>query len=67
MYIRDSLYNTLFRRRLPLAVTSFWTGQFAKERRTHTVNPTLKSAYFLVTLPVHPTGGYCPSKIGCTV
>jgi hypothetical protein len=51
MYIRDSLYNTLFRRRLPLAVTSFWTGQIAKEHRTHTVNPVLKSAHSLVTLP----------------
>ena len=47
----DSLYNILFRRRLPLAVTSFWTGQFAKEYRTHTVNSVLKSSHFLVTLP----------------
>jgi hypothetical protein len=55
IYIRESLYNTLFRRRLPLALTSFWTGRFAKKNilvvRTHTVNPILKSAHFLGTLP----------------
>ena len=39
------------RRRLPLAVTSFWSGQIAKEPRTPTVNTVLKSAHFLVTLP----------------
>ena len=43
MYIRDSLYNTLFRRGLPLAVTSFWTGRFAKEHRTHIVMRKLSS------------------------
>ena len=47
----DSVYNTLFWRGLPSALTSFWTGQFAKEHRTHTVNSILKSAHFLVTLP----------------
>ena len=31
-----------------MAVTSFWTGQIAKEHRTHTVNSVLKSAHFLV-------------------
>ena len=51
MYIRDSPYNTLFWRGLPSALTSFWTGQFAKEHRTHTVNSILKSTHFLVTLP----------------
>ena len=50
MYIRDSLYNTLFLTRLPLELTSFRTGQIAKEDRTHTVNTILKSAHFLVTL-----------------
>ena len=49
-YCRDSLYNTLFRTRLPSAVTSFWTGQIPKEHRTHTVNSILKSAHSLVTL-----------------
>jgi hypothetical protein len=47
----DSVYNTLFWGGLPSALTSFWTGQFAKEHRTHTVNSILKSAHFLVTLP----------------
>jgi hypothetical protein len=51
MYIRDSLYNTLFWRGLPPALPSFWTGRFAKEHRTHTVNSILKSAHFLVTIP----------------
>ena len=51
MYIRDSLYNTLFWRRLPSAVTSMWTGQIAKEHRTHTVNSILESAHFLMTPP----------------
>ena len=32
-----------------MAVTSFWTGQIAKDHRTHTVNSVLKSARFLVT------------------
>ena len=51
MYIRDSIYNTLFWRRLPLALTSFWTGQIAKEYRTHTVNSIMKSVHFLVNFP----------------
>jgi hypothetical protein len=59
----DALYNTLFRRGLPLAVTSFWTGQFAKEHRTHTVNPVLKSAHFLVTLPRASSHDTCSSRV----
>jgi hypothetical protein len=51
MYIWDSQYKKLFWRRLPSALTSFWTGRFAKERGTHAVNSILKSAHFLVTLP----------------
>jgi hypothetical protein len=50
MYIRDSLYNSLFWRGLPSALTSFWTGRLAKEHRTHNVNSILKRAHFLVIL-----------------
>jgi hypothetical protein len=38
-------------------LTSFWTGRFAKEHRTHTVNSILKNAHFLVILPRAPWHG----------
>ena len=47
----DSLYNTLFRTRLPLAITSFSTDRFAIEYRTHNLNSILKSVHFLVIFP----------------
>jgi hypothetical protein len=67
MYTRDSLlflvYNTLFRRRLPSAVTSFWTDRTAKEHRPDTGTTILKRAYTISFWYTQVYGSWLPHAL----